>query len=76
MPFILRRRIGLREMFIAIYDYSGDGSAVKDVKILTVHDSTGAIRSDAAGMSFGQELNILFPLTYSSSILKEVYTRA
>ena len=50
VPFILRRRRGLRETFVAVYDFSGDGTAVKNVEIIQIHDSTGAIRTNAAGL--------------------------
>lgn len=51
VQFILRRRRSLRETFIAVYDFSGNATAVKNVKIIPIHDSTGAIRTDAAGLA-------------------------
>ena len=50
VPFVLRRRRGIRATFLAVYDYSGDGTAVRNVDILRVHDRTGAIRTDAVGL--------------------------
>jgi hypothetical protein len=50
VPFVLRRRRGIRATFVSVYDYSGDGNAVRNVDILRVHDQTGAIRTDAVGL--------------------------
>ncbi|MCK5843125.1 MAG: heparinase II/III family protein, partial [Victivallales bacterium] len=51
VPFILRRRKGRRQTFFTVYDFSGNGKAVDKIEILPVHDSTGAVRTDSAGIA-------------------------
>jgi hypothetical protein len=56
VPFILRRRRELSEIFFTIYDFSGDGSAVENVEIIQVNDHSGAIHTDAAGIAITDAL--------------------
>jgi hypothetical protein len=52
VPFIIRRRNHLREMFISVYDFSGDGSSVKDIRLTEILDSNGDKKADAVGIAF------------------------